>query len=348
MPLPLDITALLHGKTVEWERLELKAGWNPLDVLHTLCAFANDLHNLGGGYILVGVAENDGCAVLPPAGLPADSLDRIQKELLNLGQSALVPPYQPIVAPYEVEGRQVLVLWAPGGPTRPYRARTSLSKDSKEYAWFIRKGTSTVKARGAEETELMSLANAVPFDDRLNQTAKVSDLSRALILEFLEEVESDLAGPAATMPMEELGRQMHLIGGTAEAPFPLNVGLLFFHSAPHRFFPGTQIDVVWFPDGPGGDHFTEKEFRGPLHHIIRESLDYIDRNYLSVTVIKHANRPEADRVSNFPKVAIEEALVNAVYHRAYDQREPIEVRIGRKDLVILSYPGPDRSVKLEA
>ncbi len=35
MPLPININDLLHGKPVEWERLEFKEGWNPLDVLHT-------------------------------------------------------------------------------------------------------------------------------------------------------------------------------------------------------------------------------------------------------------------------------------------------------------------------
>jgi len=39
-------------------------------------------------------------------------------------------------------------------------------------------------------------------------------------------------------------------------------------------------------------------------------------------------------------------VANAVYHRGYDVREPIEVRISKEDIVILSYPGPDRSVNL--
>jgi hypothetical protein len=42
MSLPIAITDLLHGHAVEWERLEFKKSWNPIDVLHTLCAFAND------------------------------------------------------------------------------------------------------------------------------------------------------------------------------------------------------------------------------------------------------------------------------------------------------------------
>ena len=56
MKLPINITDLLTARTVEWERLEFKAGWNPKAVLHAMCAFANDFHNLGG----VGESENGG------------------------------------------------------------------------------------------------------------------------------------------------------------------------------------------------------------------------------------------------------------------------------------------------
>lgn len=52
-------------------------------------------------------------------------------------------------------------------------------------------------------------------------------------------------------------------------------------------------------------------------------------------------------MENIPFRAIEEAVVNAVYHRGYDVREPIEVRIMHNELVVLSYPGSDRSVRME-
>ncbi len=45
--------------------------------------------------------------------------------------------------------------------------------------------------------------------------------------------------------------------------------------------------------------------------------------------------------------AVEEALSNAVYHRAYDEREPIEVRVENDRIEIVSFPGPDRSVTIE-
>lgn len=192
----------------------------------------------------------------------------------------------------------------------------------------------------------MSLAAKVPFDDRFCQTARVADLSQPLMLGFLNEIGSELAADAPTLPLEALGRQMNVLGGASEAPWPKNVGLLFFNEAPERFFPGTQIDVVWFPEGAGGDRFEEKSFKGPLGRMTREALDYIRRNYLVETVIKHPQRAEAERVWNYPYAAIEEAVVNAVYHRSYEEREPIEVRIDRDELVVLSFPGPDRSIRL--
>jgi ATP-dependent DNA helicase RecG len=92
---------------------------------------------------------------------------------------------------------------------------------------------------------------------------------------------------------------------------------------------------------------TEKIFRGPIHHMTREALDYIRRNYLNETIIKHRDRAEATHVENFPYVAIEETVINAIYHRSYQEREPVEVRIGVDEMIILSYPGPDRSVRLD-
>lgn len=43
MALPINIDELLKGKTVEWERLDFKRGWNLEDFIHSACAFANDI-----------------------------------------------------------------------------------------------------------------------------------------------------------------------------------------------------------------------------------------------------------------------------------------------------------------
>lgn len=47
-------------------------------------------------------------------------------------------------------------------------------------------------------------------------------------------------------------------------------------------------------------------------------------------------RAESSRVENFPYHAIEEAVVNALYHRGYDVRESVETRTMHDEFVVLS------------
>ncbi|GAA4443433.1 hypothetical protein GCM10023188_44200 [Pontibacter saemangeumensis] len=49
MPLHINIEDLLHHRPVESERIEFKEGWNPDAIYRTVCAFANDFENMGGG-----------------------------------------------------------------------------------------------------------------------------------------------------------------------------------------------------------------------------------------------------------------------------------------------------------
>ncbi len=52
MGLPVNISDLINGRTVESARVEYKRSWNPETIIHSVCAFANDIDNWGGGYIV--------------------------------------------------------------------------------------------------------------------------------------------------------------------------------------------------------------------------------------------------------------------------------------------------------
>lgn len=56
---------------------------------------------------------------------------------------------------------------------------------------------------------------------------------------------------------------------------------------------------------------------------------------------------EAKRFFNIPFATVEEAISNAVYHKEYDVREPIEVRVEPDRMIIVSHPGADRSISQE-
>jgi len=100
------------------------------------------------------------------------------------------------------------------------------------------------------------------------------------------------------MDFVQLCRQMRIADGPSETMHPLNVGLMFFNTAPQMFFPQTQIDVVQFPDGPGGDTFTEKTFAGPLDVILKGALAFLKNAVIEERVVKHGDRAKADRFFN--------------------------------------------------
>ena len=282
----------------------------------------------------------------PLKGVPVDKLDAYQKEIY--AKCKLIrPAYTPIVGIETYQDKHFIVLWCPGGETRPYSSPKTMAKDNKERIHYIRKASNSVEPSDDDEKDLFNLANRVPFDDRVNHQAEMSDLNITLIQNYLKEVKSSLYEKAKTGDFTEVCRDMNIISNLPEYTKPKNVGLMFFSMEPDKFFPYTQIDVVQFPGGLGGNDIIEKTFKGPIQQQLRDALQYIRNTVITEKVVKHPDRAEADRFFNYPYAAVEEALSNAVYHRAYDEREPIEVRVENDRIEIVSFPGPDRSVTIE-
>ena len=352
MGLPTSIETLLTGNVVEGARIEFKTSWMPEASLKTICAFANDIDNWGGGYIVLGVKGKNGRPAFPVEGIPVSQVDGMMKDLLNKC-NLIQPRYLPVVAPIEYQGKTLIVIWAPGGDVRPYSSPDTFTYlkgkavASKERTFFIRKMASTVKPCQDELNELYSLSNKVPFDDRVNHQAEMTDLNINLIRQYLSAVGSGMVKDLDSRPLEKICEDMGICNTMPEYRKPKNVGLMFFSDEPERFFPYAQIDVVAFPKGLGGDEIDEQTFRGPLDQQLRDALRYISNNYIQRKIIKYPDRAEADHIYNYPYAALEEALANAVYHKAYDVREPIEVRIEDDKIEIVSYPGPVYSVTRE-
>jgi ATP-dependent DNA helicase RecG len=337
MALPVNIKELLNVNTIEGERLEFKKGWNPEDVLHTMCAFANDMNNWGGGYIIIGIDAKNGVPKLPPFGLKANQFDPIQKKLVELSYK-LEPSYSPIIEPVWFEKKQILIIWAPGGDQRPYKAPSTLGPKAEKH-YYIRKGSSTVIAKRDDERRLIELSNKIPFDDRINHQTDISDLSLPLILGFLNAAKSDLYEEATQISFSDLCRQMRIVSGTSEYLKPLNVGLLMFSDNPQKYFPGAKIDVVIRADYTGSN-FIEKKFIGSILVQLTNVLSYFKTNVVQEHIKKIPGQAESLRFFNYPYEAIEEAMANAVYHRGYDNDNPIEVNIFPDHIEILSFPGP--------
>ena len=81
--------------------------------------------------------------------------------------------------------------------------------------------------------------------------------------------------------------------------------------------------------------------------MIKETLNYFRTNIIQKNISKPSDNERSITYFNYPYQAIEEAVVNALYHRDYQEREPVEITIEPDKITILSYSGPDSSISME-
>lgn len=350
MALPINIEDLLNKRKVESTRIEFKAGWNPDKIYHTICAFATDLENIGGGYILIGVEEENGIAKRPVKGLDEAEIDDILKDMVGY-DAKLSPAYMSKVSPEVVDGKTILVIWVPAGSNRPYSVMESVVSKKSIPKFYVRSKSSTIEAKGEILDQVRELASRTPFDERGNASASIKDISALLVYEHLKSVKSKLVDEFLSRPLVEILDDMDLLTGPTENRQIKNVAVMMFCEHPERFFPVTQVDIVIFPEGSidNPDVMIEvPKIVGPVPKMIKETLSYLRTNVIKKRIAKPNDTEKSDKTYNYPYQAFEEAVVNALYHRDYQEREPVEITVEPTHIDILSYAGPDRSISAES
>ena len=349
MALPISIDKLLDGRTVEGHRIEYKEGWNPAPIYRTICAFANDISNEGGGYIVVGVEEENGRPIRPVKGVSLNDFEPIGKEMVGL-DNLINPVYHPKTSIEEIDGKTVFVIWCPAGLERPYEVPDDVTVKDKKYNYRVRYNSSSIVPKGQMKTVLLDLARNIPFDDRPNMTASIYDISQTLVRDFLVKTASKLADQIETEPFQSVLEAMDLLAGPKEALHPKNVALLMFNDHPEKFFPYTQVDITIFPKGKlqDPDNFIEvPSIKGPIDSIYNKTMTYLRTNIIKENVQKADYQPEAVRSFNYPIHALEEVIGNCLYHYDYRQRGPVTIEIEPDAMYISNPGGPDRSLKPE-
>ncbi len=120
---------LIELSVRESEQVEWKENVADVDdVLKTLTAFANDLQNLGGGYIVCGAAEKtdeNGFQRVAFPGLTSSRFKDIENKVMRDAREKIDPAVVPLVeeVPGELSEGRVLVFIVPAtGSAHSYRA----------------------------------------------------------------------------------------------------------------------------------------------------------------------------------------------------------------------------------
>ncbi|MDE5609709.1 MAG: putative DNA binding domain-containing protein [Bacteroidales bacterium] len=351
MALPINIEDLLRKNKVESNRIEFKKGWNPDEIFRTICAFATDFEDTGGGYILIGVEQDEGgMAKRPVMGLPLESIDAINKKMVNY-ENKIYPRYLCKTSVEEVDGKYIYVIWAPSGINRPYCVCENVTVKKSPQKFYVRSKASTIEAKGEILDQVRDLATRIPFDERGNEAITIDDISGTLVYEHLKAVGSKLRENFHIRPLQDILEAMDLLTGPTERRVIKNVAAMMFCDHPEKFFPVTQVDIVHFPEGSieNPDYIIEaSKIVGPVPKMIADALSYIRTNVIKQRIVKPEDNERSIKVFNYPYQAFEESIVNCLYHRDYQEREPVEITIEPDHVDILSYAGPDRSISAEA
>jgi len=119
---------------------------------------------------------------------------------------------------------------------------------------------------------------------------------------------------------------------------PLNVALLFFNPEPHKFFKGARAEIAIFSH----DNYLKEgqQVTGPINQQIERCLSFI---------LEKPKDVACSAFTAYPERALREAVVNAFYHRSYEVSypDPVKIHIKPEFIDIISYPGPDPTLKPE-
>ncbi len=191
------------------------------------------------------------------------------------------------------------------------------------------------------------MSDHTPFDCRANHKATFDDISPILLEDHLRKTGSKLARQVRERGVEEILKDMQLLVGPPELRYIQNVAIMMFCEHPDKFFRYTYVQMTSFPEGSVENPSISEDFpniTGSVPQMILATMERFRNLIIREKVIKIPNQMQALRIMNYPYQAIEEAVVNAFYHRDYMSCEPITIEIEPDCINIMNFPGIDRSI----
>ncbi len=274
------------------------------DVKKEVAAFANS----SGGILYIGV-DDDGSV----SGV--DDADAVIQQITNMVRDSIKPDVTMFVR-YEIidyHGRQIVAVTTQRGTNRPYYLA---QKGMRPEGVYVRQGTSTVSATDTAIRQMIKETDGDSFE-------KTRSMEQALTFEQTgaEFRKRDIPfGP----------QQMQTLKLISKDGVYTNLALLLSEQCVHTIkaavFQGTDQNI--FKD--------RKEFGGSLIQQLNEAYRYIDVHNQIRSTFDGLIRIDA---LDYPRVAVREALLNALVHRDYSFRSSILISIFDDRIEFMSVGG---------
>ena len=332
----------IQRQKTEKQTLELKAAEKgfPHKIYDTLSSFSNQDD---GGIIVFGISESDDFRV---TGV-YDAKD-LQKKVMEACEQ-MVPVVRAILTVCEIDGKFVVSAEIPGVEItqRPvYYAGVGKIKGS-----YIRVGDADKPMLPYEVYSYEAFRKRIQDDIRTVDQAKIRFFNRERMEKYLIAVKRERKNLADNVSDEDI---LELMGVMSDGK-PTLAGLMIFSQYPQTYFPQLCITAVCIPGtelgelGMDGERFIDnKRITGAIPDMLEEAMDFIQRNSRTKTIVGEDGQRK-DK-SEYPMVAVREAVLNALVHRDYSiytENIPVSIEMYRDRMEIKSSGGLFGDVPLE-
>lgn len=337
----------------ESERVEWKENVASIsDVVETIVAFANDISNLGGGYVVCGAKEGKdeaGFQKVFHIGLTANRLKEIEGAVLSECREKVSPAIIPITEeiPITDSEKRILVFLVPAtGQAHNYR---SSGKDASTY--YIRVGRETREARNSLLRELLLKKRVVePWDRRINYSSTIDDIDLLVLRDYLQQMRLwDINKPLEDYisDKERLSSFTSPLAGRENLTNvirPRNFTLLLFGKDLTKLFPGAYSIFSIYRGKDRSEPTAERiEVIGTVVEQAKKLIELLNaESYIAFD----KTHPRPNQVK-YPIRALSEAVVNALVHRDYESDQPVRVTVFSDRIEINSAGSLPRAVDPE-
>jgi ATP-dependent DNA helicase RecG len=345
MSFNIDLKELARRESeqVEWKEngddIKIAEG-----IVKTISAFANDIANVGGGYVVCGAKEikdEHGFPKIQYTGLSANKLKEIEGKVTKYCQNYVDPAIIPRIVEIEnPENSSTIILVFVVLRTR----HAHIYRDGETSKYYVRISRETKEARNGILRQLLTEKQEIEyFDKRTNNTATAADIDVLVFRDSIQEM--GLLFPEKSLEDYFSDREQ-----IAELVSPLFVridldGILRPRNFTLLMF-GKKTSIT--------SKFPEAYTILSIYKGIDRSEQTAERYTLTGTIVEQAKRSiellntqaytAFDKTSSkpnqvkYPMRALQEAVINAIVHRDYEVPEPIRITVFA-DRVEIRSPG---------
>lgn len=296
--------------------VQFKAKINDADSLEAeLVAFAN----AAGGLLLIGVSD-DGTV----NGVEKAAIEKLTQLVSNVASQRINPLIYPLSDALKIDDKIVFTVQVLNGNDKPYFTKNGVC--------WTKVGADKRKVSREELKRLFQSSTDYFIDEQIIPKTSVTDVDLAYFSNYYFRLQNQTIADSGF----ELSVLLNRIGITEGENLNL-AGLLFFGKSPQSFKPIFHVKAVSFV----GNDIAETGYRdsinteGKIETQYRQCLDFLKRNLRYVQNGKSFNSTGDLEIS---LVALEEALINAFFHRDYTKASPIRLLLFENRLEIIS-PG---------